>query len=272
MMNDSFTFLNDVEYGSHERQKVDIFIPKTVKSASGVILFIHGGGWVDGDKSVHHVDAEHFSNLGYISATMNYRYISQELNVHDELDDVTSALEVIKSKCAEYGFNVTQLLISGGSAGSHLALMYAYTRKAESPIPVVAACVYCPPSNCGKEDFLLGISGEFEDWKFDILSKACGCTVNKSNLSDEKQQSELLKISPETYISPDCVPTAIFHGKVDDLIPIEHIYHLLKLLGENGVRNDLLIYENSGHMLDKDPEAALQAKKIIENYAQMYFK
>ena len=262
--------LNDIEYGSHERQKADICIPEEVASASGLILFIHGGGWVDGEKSVHHVDAQHFCNLGYISATMNYRYVSSELNVYDELDDITSALSAIKQKCAEYDFDITKLLISGGSAGAHLALMYAYTRKKESPVPLVAACVYCPPALCGKEDFLLGNSGEFEDWKYDVLSKACGCAIDKSNFCNEKQQNLLLQISPQKYVTPDCVPTAIFHGKVDELIPIEHIYNLLKVFDKNGVRNELLVYENSGHALDKDPQTADEAKNIIYKYAQRY--
>ena len=52
------TVLKDISYGNHERQKTDIFIPKTVKSDSGLILFVHGGGWTEGDKSFHHKDSE----------------------------------------------------------------------------------------------------------------------------------------------------------------------------------------------------------------------
>ncbi len=270
-MDNKFFVLNDIPYGTHERQKVDIFIPENAKSDSGIILFIHGGGWCDGDKSIHHPDAQFFCKLGYISAAMNYRYVSESLNVFDELDDITSALKAIKHECAGYGFNTEKLILSGGSAGGHLSLLYAYTRKEEAPVTPVATCVYCPSVNCSKPDFLLGISGEFESWKYELISKACGFKVNKSDFLNEPQQEALKKISPEFYISDDCIPTAVFHGKSDDLIPFEHIHNFIRILDETGIKNDFLIYENSGHALDKDPETALQAKNIIKAYAEMYF-
>ena len=87
----------------------------------------------------------------------------------------------------------------------------------------------------------------------------------------EKQQEALEKISPETYVCEECVPTAVFHGKEDTLVPIKHTYNFIRLLNENGVKNDFLIFENSGHALDKDPETMQQSKNIIEAYAGMYF-
>ena len=262
--------LTDIEYGKHERQKVDIFIPWQIKSDSGVILFIHGGGWHQGDKAGHYHDCEHFCSLGYICATMNYRFVSEELSVFDELDDVTSALKAVKEKCAELGFNIDKAILSGGSAGSHLSLMYAYTRSSEAPVPIAAVCVYCPPVDCSKPDFLLGISGEFENWKYDILSKCCGVKLTKETFMNDEQQAALKRISPTEYVSPDVVPTAIFQGKADELIPYEHTLAFLGLLTENKIKNDLVTYENSGHALDKDPEAASEAREVFSAYAQTY--
>lgn len=269
-MENKFVLLNNISYGAHERQKLDIFIPGKVKSDSGMILFIHGGGWVEGDKSAHHSDAEFFCDRGYITATMNYRYVSETLNVFDELDDITLALKTIKNTCADYEYQIEKMIVSGGSAGANLSLLYAYTRRDESPVIPVAACVYCPPVNCAETDFLLGISGEFENWKYEVLSKCCGCKITKETFCDEPQQQALRRMSPEVYLSADSVPTAVFHGKNDELVPIRHTYKFISLLSEKGISNDLLVYENSGHALDKDPETALQAKKIIEAYAQRY--
>lgn len=263
--------LSDVAYGSHERQRLDILIPQNPKSKSGIILFIHGGGWVEGDKSVHIEDARHFYNLGYISATMNYRYVSENINVFDELDDITQALEAIKNECKKYGFTLEKLLLSGGSAGAHLSLLYAYTRKEEAPITPVAACPYCPPVDCSAPDFLLGISGEFEDWKYGILSKCCGAEINRENLFEPQQQEALKSISPYEYITEHCVPTTVFHGRLDELIPFSHIEKFINTLNKKGIKNELLIYENSGHALDKDPETALKTKGIMEKYIEWYF-
>ena len=270
-MEDNFIFLDDIPYGSHERQRVDIFIPENAKSKTGIILFIHGGGWHMGDKSGHSYDARYFCNHGYVSATMNYRFVSDNINVFDELNDITEALKTIKSKCAEYGFCAEKLILSGGSAGSHLALLYAYTRKEEAPVAPVGVCVYCPPVKCEKSDFLLGISGEFEDWKYEILSKCCGLTITKENFLKPEPQKALKKISPAEYVSENCVPTAIFHGKNDELIPLEHIYNFTGLLRGAGIKNDLLIFEKSTHVLDKDPETIDESRNIIEAYAQRCF-
>ena len=263
--------LNDVSYGTHERHKLDIFIPENPKSTSGVILFIHGGGWVQGDKSGHHHDNDYFVKSGYITATMNYRFVDEDTTVFDELDDITGALKAIKIECSKYGFNIEKSILSGGSAGSHLALLYAYTKAEQAPVTPVAACVYCPPVDCAKPDFLLGISGEFEDWKYGVLSKCCGIQINKENLLEEQQQEALKKISPREYVSEKCVPTAIFHGRIDELIPFSHIEKFINILNEKGVKNDLLIYENSNHALDKDPETASKTKDIIKEYSEKYF-
>ncbi len=269
-MADDFLILNDISYGSRDRQKVDIFIPKKTVTSSGIILFIHGGGWHSGDKKAHYDDARHFCSNGYICASMNYRFVSDSVSVFEELDDITSALRTIKLTCAQHGFEVKILILSGASAGAHLSLLYAYTRSCEAPLLPVAACVYCPPVNCAGDDFLFGISDEFDEWKYDLLSKCCGFKVTKSDFLNEPQQTALKRISPQTYVSKNCVPTAVFHGKHDDLIPLGHIRHFIGLLDKVGVKNDFLLYENSGHILNNDESKALQCKEIIKNYAELY--
>ena len=270
-MENNLIVFEDVSYGDHERQKFDIFIPKNVKSQNGIMLFVHGGGWHEGDKEIRRADAQYFCNLGYICATMNYRFVCADVNVFDELDDISSALMAIKQKCGEYGFNIEKVLLSGGSAGAHLSLLYAYTRKGETPVTPVCVCAYCPPVSFSKPDFLNGISEEFDDWKYGLISNCCGFKVTKTDLLKELPQEALKRISPEEYVSEECVPTAVFHGEFDELIPLAHIKSFVALLNKKGVANDFLIYENSSHLLEKDSSVAQESKNIINKYAEMYF-
>lgn len=263
---DNKTILTDVPYGKHERHRLDIYIPERVENSDGFILFMHGGGWSEGDKSAHKDDALYFCDKGYIAVTMNYRYVSDELNVSDELDDITKALQAIREKISEYGFNTEKFIISGVSAGAHLSLLYAYTRINEAPVIPVAACVYCPPVNCSAEDFLIGITGQFEDWKYEVLSRCCGTVLTKKDFLMPSQQAALKRISPREYVSENNVPTAVFAGKLDELVPIGHIYEFVERLNKCGVKNDMVIYENSGHALDKDPETAARTREIINEY------
>ena len=50
-----------------------------------------------------------------------------------------------------------------------------------------------------------------------------------------------------------------------------HIEKFLDLLEENDVKHDALLYENSGHSLDKDPETKIKSRNIIEDYSERYF-
>ena len=243
---DNFIFLENISYGEAERHKFDMFIPTNPVTDSGIILFIHGGGWVEGDKSVHKPDAEYFCNKGYIAASINYRYVTESINVTDVIEDVTAALKKIKAVCREYGFNPEKLIVSGGSAGAHLSLLYAYTKSSISPLIPVAACVYCPAVDCYASDFLMGIAGEFEDWKYEVLSKCCGIKITKDNFTEELQQKALKNISPIEYVSENSVPTAVFAGKEDALVPFSHIKRFLTCLDAVNVKNDLVVYEKSG--------------------------
>ena len=91
-------------------------------------------------------------------------------------------MKTIKDKCAEYGFSIDKSILSGGSAGGHLSLMYAYTRIDEAPVTPVAVCAYCPAVKLETTDFLMGISGEFKEWKYGVLSAACGLLTVDSNM------------------------------------------------------------------------------------------
>ncbi|MBE6748096.1 MAG: alpha/beta hydrolase [Ruminococcaceae bacterium] len=269
-MGNNFSVLKDIPYGEHERQKFDIYIPENPHNKSGVILLIHGGGWSNGDKSDYKNEAGFYASSGYICAAINYRFVSGNINVFHELDDITSALNAIKEKCEEYGFNIKNTILTGASAGAHLSLLYAYTRKSEAPIIPVAVGAFCPPVNCWAENFLIGIKGEFEDWKYGVLSNCCGTEITKNTLLNESQQNALKKMSPQTYVSKECVPTAVFQGVLDDLVPFEYSEIFIETLKKAGVKNDFLVYENSGHALDKDPDKTDESRKIVLSYAEMY--
>ncbi len=267
---DITTVLENIQYGSHERQVADLYIPQSPITSSGLILFIHGGGWTSGDKTVHSPDARYWCEKGYICATMNYRYVDTHINIDNELDDVESALEKIKSVCSEYGFILNKLLLSGGSAGAHLSLMFAYTRAVQSPILPVAVFCHCPPTICNKKDFLYGNDGEFEDWKFSVLSSCCGIPVSKDTFLNKNVQDKLTRMSPVIYITSDTVPTGICHGKKDEIVPYEHTLLFSDVLKKNGIATNLLTYPNSGHAMDKDPDMDIKAKALMEKYLQNY--
>ncbi|MBQ7595495.1 MAG: prolyl oligopeptidase family serine peptidase, partial [Clostridia bacterium] len=201
---------------------------------------------------------------------MNYRFVCETVNVFDELDDITSALKKAKETCAEHGCDLKKVLLSGGSAGTHLSLMYAYTKAQASPLKPVAAFCDCPPVDCTQPDFLMGISGEFEDWKNGVLSFCCSEKITKENLGGESAQKALAKISPRNYVSEKSVPTAVCQGLHDELVPYRQALVFVDVLKSFNIRHDLITYKNSGHALDKDPDAKAESKELMQKYIEDY--
>lgn len=265
-------FFKDISYGAHERNILDLAIPESAGRNDGMILIIHGGGWNSCDKSAHDKDVEFWSSLGFITATMNYRYVSAEIHIPDLLDDITKALGFIKEKCAENGHNVEKAMLMGGSAGAHLCMMYAFTRFEEAPIKPALIMDNCGPVDFTKPDFLIGINGQFEDYKYGVISDCVGRKITKENIVSEESRKALLEYSPICFVNENTVPIILGHGKLDDIVPFNQCEQLIEKLNSFGIENELIIYENSGHALDKDPDSVEKANEICRKYAEKILK
>ncbi|MCR4615658.1 MAG: alpha/beta hydrolase [Clostridiales bacterium] len=260
----------DIAYGEHERQRLDLSIPSKRISDSGVILFIHGGGWVSCDKSVHWDDVKYWTSKGFVTADMNYRYASSACHVPDMLEDISAALELIKSKSEENGLKISKALLTGGSAGAHLALMYAYTMTDKAPILPVAAAVCCPPVDLTPADIFIRKKPELEDWRNGVLSFCSGREITGGNINDPDIKEILRSISPIYHIKPGTVPTLIAHGNEDEIVPFSQCIDLHNKLRENGVPTDLIVYDRTGHDMKGDEEAEQRYKELFYQYALRY--
>ncbi len=88
----------------NERQKYDLVFPKNVKGKIGLVLCIHGGGWVQSSKDEYTKSLFKLSEeYSLAAACINYRYVSESVTFNDVCDDITSALESIK-------LNILQIL------------------------------------------------------------------------------------------------------------------------------------------------------------------
>ena len=74
----------DLSYGTHERQVLDLAIPKENDGEIGLVLFIHGGAWIAGDKGSYKNGVKSASETyGFAGASINYRYMSDEIDFND---------------------------------------------------------------------------------------------------------------------------------------------------------------------------------------------
>jgi len=122
----------DFAYGSDSpRQKFDFWQAKSDKPTP-LVLLIHGGGWMGGDKSGYGTSAiQPFLDAGISVASINYRFILQAMDDKVEppvkgcLHDAARALQTLRSKAKEWNLDPTRVGATGGSAGACTSLWLA---------------------------------------------------------------------------------------------------------------------------------------------------
>ncbi len=261
----------DLSYGTHERQVVDLCIPDDASGDLGMVLFIHGGAWIAGDKESYHSGMNYgSSSLGIATASLNYRYISEDVDILDILDDIDAALRTVKEKGKEVGVNINRVLLTGDSAGGHLSLLYAYARKTTAPVTPVAVISNSGPTDLYDDNFYhnnaLGDSSVISD----LFSKGCGQRFAYGEKEDAK--AALYRVSPVAYVSADCVPTVINHGTADSIVPFSNAQSLDALLTQYGVEHVLNVYEGADHDLGKDDAAKERADELLFGYIDRFLK
>ena len=126
---DGITTLTDIAYGEHgDFNKLDIVRPAgPVVPGRPVLLHIHGGAWMIGQKSKEALPLiRHLAQRGWVVATINYR-LSPAAKWPAHIVDAKRALAWVKAHIAEHGGDPNFIAVSGGSAGGHLTSLLALT-------------------------------------------------------------------------------------------------------------------------------------------------
>ncbi len=117
---------DDIAYGNEEPkwQMLDVYRPKGKEGKLPVILSIHGGGWVYGDKEVYQFYCMSLAQRGF--AVVNYSYrLAPEYKYPASFEDTVTVSKWILDHAEEYGFDTDHIFGVGDSAGAHMLSMYA---------------------------------------------------------------------------------------------------------------------------------------------------
>jgi acetyl esterase/lipase len=131
-------------YGSGEMQAFD-FYPAPSGGRPALIVFIHGGGWSIGDKSTGTKNkASHYNAMGYAFASLNYRLVP-ETDPAGQAADIAAALAALRAKAGALGFDPNRIILTGHSAGAHLAALVStdprYLEAAGVPMGAIRGTV-----------------------------------------------------------------------------------------------------------------------------------
>lgn len=265
----------DHAYGSETRQKLDLVLPENASGEKGLILWIHGGGWFSGSKDQYRDALNTAAKMGYAAAAMNYRYISDNVHMDGLMADVSAALGAIKTLAAQRNVTLNKALLTGASAGAHMALLYAYKYAGSAPIAPAAVVSSCGPADLTSAAFIeqnqLGDTAAM----IGLMNRLTGITLTEAEYRNKNGRyaawtEALRQYSPLYQVHAGSVPTVLGHGKKDAIVPFDTAAALDAALAEKGVTHEFVIFPNSGHDLDQDPSSAAQFYDALVRYAQTY--
>ena len=243
-LNVVYTKVNDWE------GKVDLYLPPASKKGSPVIINIHGGGWKNGVKESQGGFSTFFK-AGFAVANLEYRLTGQA-TAPAAIEDVRCALIYLIKNAETLHIDKNRIIIMGGSAGGHLALMGGLLGNDHR------FDTNCP----GVEDIKVaaiidkyGITDVW-DWAYgkNITSKSA-----TSWLGDKaKDEKFAASVSPMTYVNKNSPPVLIVHGDADPTVPYQHSVDLHKKLLSVGVKTEFITVPGGLHgKFDKEKNAEI---------------
>ncbi|NLX96955.1 MAG: alpha/beta hydrolase [Rhodopirellula sp.] len=130
----------DVHYGPHERQVIDFYRAESDKPTP-VVVYIHGGGFVAGDKSsVNRAMLQGMLEAGISFAAINYRFVDGDKTIFPvPQHDGARAVQFLRSKAGEWNIDPNRIACFGGSAGAGISMWIGFhddLAKPDSPDPV----------------------------------------------------------------------------------------------------------------------------------------
>lgn len=261
----------NIVYKTDENGKevlLDIYRPKNTSADKlPVVMYLHGGAWVEGDKIIHsdnYVESTILKLLEkkFAVVSINYRLVNESRHFPAPIQDTKDAVRWIRKNAAQYYFDENNIGMWGVSAGAHLSLLSAYTQDDEfvgdPQLSKYSAKVNYVVDNFGPTDMnrllhtrapkpLLFLVGLISKKIIDLRSKLAKGITGYDIKTERKKVIEMCKkLSPLLY-TQNTVPTLILHGNKDKVAPLRHSKRLRKMLKKSGTQHSLIVVKKGNH-------------------------
>ena len=211
----------NISYGEHERNVLDVWRTTTTPSNAPVMLYFHGGSWVFGDKKDQGRPMLHeMVKRGWVVVTANYR-LAPGSPMPAQIEDATRVLSWVKKNIASYGGDPSRVVVSGGSAGGHLAALLCLTTNDETWRPKdVSGVADWSVRGCIPYYGVLEMTGDETHWNGHGkgLMHLLENRVVKQKYKDNEALYESL--SPMHRVTADSPPFLVIQGGNDTLVDV----------------------------------------------------
>src|SRR5713226_5685683 len=255
----NITYLTASGYES----KLDIYRRRDAQTPQPTLVFFHGGGWVGGTKEASVMSLMPWLEMGWNVVNVEYRMARVAL-APAAVEDSTCALRFAIDKAKDYGIDTNRIVLSGESAGGHLALAVGMIpesagftrlcaggafRGSDTVVPKVAAII----NWYGITDVAEMLGGpNARNYAVQWL----GAMPNRAEVARS--------VSPLTYVRAGLPPILSIQGDADPIVPYSQNVRLRDALNKAGVANELFTVPGGGHGNFKAEERTKIYVKIRE--------
>ena len=236
-----YTVVPNVTYlvANNYEAKLDVYKRRDAAGPQPTLIWIHGGGWVAGTKESAVMSLMPWFEMGWNVVNVEYRLGRVSL-APAAVEDCLCALRWVAANAKQHDFDVTKLVVSGDSAGGHLALTTGMIPESAGfdrqcpgvPLPKVAAIVNW-----------YGITDVA-----DLLDGPNRRSYAVAWLGSMPDRAEVAKrVSPMQFIRPGLPPILTIHGDADPTVPYQHGVQMDAALGKAGVPHQLLTIPGGKH-------------------------
>ena len=285
------TELRDIAYGPHGwRNQLNLFRPADVDAPIPVVVYIHGGGWVIGDKDeVHQTPWVHaLLRNGIAIAPINYRLAPSQCEGGDsngvpfpaQIQDCYAAIRFLRANAVKYNLDPGKIAVMGHSAGGHLAALVGLASDVkefnnegwnlEIDHRVKAALSLAGPTDLrildSQAKFSLQTLNQ-PNWEYRGSTTDFDSVVGMllgGPLRDNIEKA--VAASPVSYVSSDDPPVLLMNGFRDAIVPPHQAELLHCKLRAAGVESELHLVPGAGHSLAACPGTSTPIVQFLQKH------
>lgn len=224
---------------------LDIYSPiKNVYKESPVILYVHGGSWVYGDKALPEALSpvlDTFREQGYTIISTSYELMRNKEDFNKQVCDVKDTIRWIYKNADTYNFDTDEIGMIGLSSGAHLSLMAAYSPDDEFTDDTSLS------SYPSKVKYLVDFAGPTD---LSLLNTDnLNFDLNKVFSSVKDKDATIDKFNPINYVTKDDPDTLIIHSRSDNTVPFKSAEKLYEKCEEEKTKSKFIALNGSAHDL-----------------------
>jgi len=200
------------------------------------MVFFFGGGWTSGSPQQFEKQCQYFASRGMVAITADYRVASRQgAKPAQCVADARSAIRWVRKNAARLGVDPNRIVVSGGSAGGHLAACLAVMSDLNEPGEETA--ISAAPNAAVLFNPVLVVAP-----MDGVLLEGFAARISAERLGAEPRQ-----LSPIHHVRADIPPMIVFHGRADTTVPFATAEAFAAKMKAAGNRCELVGFEGQQH-------------------------